>query len=394
MRLRRVEPILRRALRGACALPAGSRVLVGASGGADSTALLIALHSLAPEFGLEVHAAHLHHGLRGRDADRDLEAVTSLCETLGVPLTSATWDTKRRMKTRALSGQAGLRTLRREFLMRAAKRANAVAIATAHTADDQLETLIMRLMRGSALAGLAGMRARRGGWIKPLLEATRHGIESDLSQHGVIWREDRSNADPCYLRSRIRHGVIPALIAAQAQASADDARLSRIVRARLARHAAEAAREIREAHDALRSSAKRLIDRGERTVRGTGVGSAGPDDRARNESARLPLALVRAASPALRRACLYECWQRASRNGPGLTRDHMEALLRLTTRGREGARVELPAGRCATLTRGSLIITMGALRGGRVRTPVIRPDGLRDAGGGKLRVPVAAKTSH
>ena len=124
MRLRRVEPVLRRALRGSCApaRPAGDspvRLLVAVSGGADSTATLVGLRHLARELGLELHAAHLHHGLRGADADADLDLVRTLCRRLEVPLTWARWDTRARMRRRGLSGQAGLRTLRREFLLRA-----------------------------------------------------------------------------------------------------------------------------------------------------------------------------------------------------------------------------------------------------------------------------------
>src|SRR5262249_48375659 len=105
IRLRRVEPALRRALRRACALPPGSTLLVAVSGGADSTALLAGLASIAREFGLRLHAAHLHHRLRGAEADADLEAVRELCERLEVPLTSARWNTRARMARRGLTGE-------------------------------------------------------------------------------------------------------------------------------------------------------------------------------------------------------------------------------------------------------------------------------------------------
>jgi tRNA(Ile)-lysidine synthase len=143
MRLRRIEPVLRRALRGPCALPAGARALVAVSGGADSTALLVALSSVAREFGLLLTAAHLHHGLRGPDADADLAHVRDLCKRLGVPLRAARWDARARMRREGLSGEAGLRTLRRRFLRTEATRAGATVILTAHTADDQLETVLM-----------------------------------------------------------------------------------------------------------------------------------------------------------------------------------------------------------------------------------------------------------
>ena len=163
MRLRRVEPVLRRALRGRSAPARPARgapatLLVAVSGGADSTALLIGLANLSRDLGFRLHAAHLHHGLRGAEADADLEFVRALCGRLGVPLTAARWDTRARLRRRGLSGQAGLRTLRREFLLAAARRAGARAIVTAHTADDQLETLLMRLARGAGLSGLPGMR--------------------------------------------------------------------------------------------------------------------------------------------------------------------------------------------------------------------------------------------
>src|SRR5215831_4892350 len=196
MRLRRLEPVLRCALRGPCRLPAGSTLLVAVSGGADSAALLVALASLAREFGLALHAAHLNHGLRGADADADLQHVRGLCERFDIPLAAARWDCAARMRRRGLSGEAGLRTLRREFLLRCMRNAGAVAIATAHTADDQLETLLMRLARGAGLTGMAGMRARHGVWLKPLLHATRADVERDLRRHGLAWREDASNATP------------------------------------------------------------------------------------------------------------------------------------------------------------------------------------------------------
>src|SRR5262249_31591337 len=136
MRLRRIEPILRRALSGSCRLPRGARVLVAVSGGADSTALLLGLAKVAPEFGLAIHAAHLHHGLRGAEADADLAFVQRLCARLGVPLIAARCDARALMQRQGLAGENGLRVLRRRFLRMALRRASALAIATAHTADD------------------------------------------------------------------------------------------------------------------------------------------------------------------------------------------------------------------------------------------------------------------
>jgi tRNA(Ile)-lysidine synthetase-like protein len=178
-------------------------VLVAVSGGADSTALLRALHRLAPELGYRLVAAHLHHGLRGMEADDDLGFVRALCERLEVTLVSARWNTRERMRRRRLSGQDGLRRLRREFLERVARRSGASAIATAHTADDQLETLLLRLGRGTGLVGLGGIAMRRGGWIRPLLEASRAEIEADLACN------DNTGGGSTRITTELRHEVVP-----------------------------------------------------------------------------------------------------------------------------------------------------------------------------------------
>ena len=331
-RLRRLEPILRRALAGPCALPRGARLLVAVSGGADSTALLVALAGLRSELGLELTAAHLHHGLRGAEADLDLRHVRALCRRLGVPLTAARWDTRARMHKRGLSGQAGLRKLRREFLLAARRSADAHAIATAHTADDQLETVLMRLLRGAGLPGLGGMRSRSGPWIKPLLEATRADVEADLRGAGERWREDASNADPHYLRNRIRHAVIPALLAAGGTGAA---------RGSLARSVSSSARELRDAEAALAAHARRRLER------------HGGGDGARAWISRPALL---AAPRAVRRAVLRRLWQSAGAQPAGLTRRHLDALLALAAGGGRRTRVELPAGRFATCRGGRLMI--------------------------------------
>src|SRR5262249_46915272 len=141
-----------------------------------------------------------------------LAFVRGLCRRLGVALTAARWDTRARMRRRGLSGQAGLRTLRRAFLRGVAARTGAVRIATAHTADDQLETLLLRIARGAGLTGLGATSGRRGAWIRPLLAVPRAWIEADLRAAGVRWREDASNEDLRYARNRVRHRVIPGLL--------------------------------------------------------------------------------------------------------------------------------------------------------------------------------------
>ncbi len=343
MRLRRIEPVLRRALRGPCAVPRGGRILAAVSGGADSTALLVGLHALARELGYDLVAAHLHHGLRGAEADGDLAFVRELCDRLEVPLVSARWDTHARMRRRGLSGQAGLRRLRREFLAAAARRVQADAIATGHTADDQLETLLLRLLRGTGLRGLGAMSARRGEWIRPLLGASRHAIEADLRAAGLAWREDRSNADPRYARSRVRHDVIPALVRALGAPPEGG-------------QASSAARAVQPEAAAARGALALRVARGLREVRSVGrlterlagrlakkaIRLDGGADRA-----RATLALDRGAMDrcpgALQRATLGLAWRRLG-TGLGLTQRHLDALQELVASPHGGGRCDLPAG--------------------------------------------------
>jgi len=313
-------------------VPAGGTVLVALSGGADSVALLLGLHHLSHELGIRVRAAHLHHGLRGADADRDLTFVRALCRRLRVPLAWRAIDARARMRERGLSGQAGLRTLRREFLAAAAEAAGAVAIATGHHADDQLETLLMRLARGTGLAGLGGIRPRRGRWIRPLLQATRSEIEADLRNAGQPWREDRSNRDPAYLRNRLRARVIPAFVAA----IGDHRRAGE----RLARHAARAAAEIQGAERLLGRRARRVLSRAA-SIQG-------------GEFA-LDRGVVAAYPPSFQRMVLRQLWTRLVPLDPGLTHSHLTLLLGLIGRPRTAARIQLPAGWTAGSNRGTIV---------------------------------------
>ena len=324
MRLRRLEPILRSALRGPCSVARGGRLLVAVSGGADSTALLLGLHNVAREFDLSLAVAHMNHGLRDAESEGDLALVARLCARLDLPLASASWNARLRMKRRGLSGEAGLRVLRREFLVAAGRQAGASAIATAHTADDQLETVLMRFGRGAGFSGLAGMRARRGGWLKPLLMATRSDVEADLRRIGQDWREDRSNRDPGYTRNRIRHVAVPALVAALAPA-ADPAR----ARALLSRKVARIAREVGSAAEAMERLTSDLLPT---------ICRIQPDEIALDSSR------VASYPSAARRMVLRQLWKRVEPDSSGLTDHQLKALSGLFSSVRAAARVRLADG--------------------------------------------------
>src|SRR5437660_11997559 len=182
-------------------LPFG-RILVAVSGGPDSTALLLALH----EAGRDVVAAHYDHALRD-GSDAVARPVAELCARLDVPLVAE----RRTVPLANGSIQAAARTLRYAFLERASVAANAQWVALGHSADDVVEGVVMHLLRGCGLAGLRGMPARRGRFVRPLLSVWRSDVMAYLESTGVVAVEDPANSNLSYARVRMRKLVLPAL---------------------------------------------------------------------------------------------------------------------------------------------------------------------------------------
>jgi tRNA(Ile)-lysidine synthase len=197
----------------------GATVVVGVSGGADSLTLLHVLKALAPEMALQLHVAHLNHQLRGEDSDADEEFVLWLAREWALPAASARWDVRGYAEENQFSIEEAARLLRYRFLVSAAQQVRAHAIAVAHNADDQVETILLHFLRGAGLAGLRGMaykseirNAEFGtDLIRPLLDVTREEIESYCAENNLQPRVDETNFDTTILRNRLRHKVIPYL---------------------------------------------------------------------------------------------------------------------------------------------------------------------------------------
>ena len=188
-------------------LPRDGRVLCAVSGGVDSMYLLFRLR----ELGYDVAAAHYNHGLRGDEADRDEAFVRDFCEREQIPFLSEKGDVTAFAQKTHMGPEEAARTLRYAFLERAADALGAAVIATAHTADDNAETLLMRLARGTGLHGLGGIPPVRGRIVRPMLDVTRDEAEAYLTQYGISHVEDSTNAQDDYARNRVRHGAMPAL---------------------------------------------------------------------------------------------------------------------------------------------------------------------------------------
>jgi tRNA(Ile)-lysidine synthase len=213
-------------------LHAGERVCVAVSGGADSTALLLALVEANAEkqgLGVALSAAHVHHGLRGAEADEDEAFVRELCERLAVPLTVFRVDTA----ARQAAEREGMEEAARELRYDALRGLATDAVATAHTLDDQAETVVMKLLRGAWTEGIGGIspevvvrdagethvsEARRGApasvavrLVRPILGVKRVEVEAFLRDRGQSWREDASNQDVSLTRNRVRRELMPTL---------------------------------------------------------------------------------------------------------------------------------------------------------------------------------------
>lgn len=202
---------VRRTIRRHGLVPPGARVLVGLSGGSDSVALTRLLVDLA-EYGEFTVAglAHLNHRLR-RSADRDESFCRYFAERHDLPIAVEAADVRAYAQSHTLSIEDAARRLRYAFLERAAADIGADRIAVGHTQDDQAETLLLKLMRGAGLTGLAGIYPRRGAVIRPLLDVTDRALRAYLASEGQQWVEDESNDDVDNPRNRVRHRILPEL---------------------------------------------------------------------------------------------------------------------------------------------------------------------------------------
>ncbi len=308
----------------------GMRLVVALSGGADSVALLCALadqnREKGRELGLVLHVAHLHHGLRGEEADADLEFARSLAQKLDIPFHHARVDTAAEAKAHGESIEEAARRLRyawfRQLLSESPPHA---VVATAHTLDDQAETVLAKFLRGAWTEGLSGIHPvldfPEGKILRPFLATTRAEIEAYLRERNQPWREDSSNRHLTFTRNRIRHELLP-------QLESWNPRL----REHLA-HMAELSRDEELWWQAeLARLAPQIILPG-RPVRGGG--------RAATDGLAIDVARLAELAPALQRRLLRHA---AAQCGVSVDFQATESLRRLALAGRASQKLELAQG--------------------------------------------------
>ena len=307
-------------------IPPGSTVLCAVSGGADSVAMLHVLYRLRDKMDFTLAAAHYNHNLRGAESDRDqrfVEQFVRLCcgkhrrsdgmILPAVPLYTGSGDVAGQARLRGAGIEETARDMRYAFLRRAAREAGADLIATAHTASDNVETILFHLARGSGLRGLGGILPKREGIIRPLLTATRQEVEAYLFRLSLPHMEDSSNQNDDYARNRIRHQILPVL-----------EEISPGFPARMA----DTAALLRADEACLTGLARELADRA--VPRGGGLA--------------IDADLIAAAPDPIASRCLRLLLGRMWGGDQNCSAAHLSALLRLCRGSAPSAQVHLPRG--------------------------------------------------
>ena len=284
-------------------LPEGASVIACVSGGADSVCLLKILTEIAKDRGLTIVAAHFNHGLRGGESLRDEQFTREYAEGLGVECFIGRGDVAEYAKEHGMGIEEAAREMRYAFFSEVCGKAGGDKIATAHTADDNAETVIMRIARGSGLRGMCGIPPVRGNIIRPMLNITREQVLGFLRERNIEFVEDSTNELEIYTRNKVRHSVIPVL---------------KEINGRFIESAASAASLFREDEDFLTCVANEFID--EHCTDG------------RAEAGAL-LALHPAISGRVIRSLF----------GEGLDRGHVRSVLELCRGGSTAAALSLPS---------------------------------------------------
>lgn len=188
----------------------GDKIIVGVSGGPDSMCLLHILYRLRDEYNLNIIAAHINHCLRGKDADNDEKYVENFCKKYDIDFYSTKIDVGKLAKKENISFEVAGRECRYDFFNKLKLKFNCDKIALAHNSNDQCETILMRIMRGTGIEGLAGIKAIRDNiYIRPIIEASRKQIEDYCEEHKLEARIDKTNLESIYARNKVRLELIP-----------------------------------------------------------------------------------------------------------------------------------------------------------------------------------------
>ena len=305
----------------------GERVGVAVSGGADSVALVRLLEKLRAPLGISLLVLHFHHGLRGAEADADQEFVAQLAREHSLEFLTGGEDVAAWAREHRRNLEDAGRHLRYAFFERVVVEGRARRVAVAHTADDQAESVLAHILRGTGISGLAGIHPVIGHVVRPLLEVRREELHAWLTALGQTWREDATNADTRRLRARLRHELLP--------------QLARDFQPRVVERLGNLARLAGE-EDAFWSA---LVDERFHALAGQRAGEPGEGIEIGVASLLHPLAgIPEAASAGLSRRLARRILQTLAGDCRGLTAAHIEQVMQLAKESSSGHRTTLPRG--------------------------------------------------
>jgi tRNA(Ile)-lysidine synthase len=294
------------------------RVVVSVSGGPDSVSLLLFLVDLAEEIDLELAVFHLDHMIRGEESKQDAEFVKDLADGLGLPSEITAVDVRKESEGEGRSPQDAARVIRLERLLDFVDRWGGDRAAVGHTADDQVETFLMRVVQGAGLTGLAAIGATSGRIIRPLIETWRCEVDYFLAERSVSVRLDRSNLEVNYLRNRVRLNLIPCIVSEFGEATkevilreVESLAIDREMFQQLAREAMSSVVALDEGR--FRIDRAKLLD----------------------------------LSPSLQRGVIREVWARLMPDEPMISSRHVADVMEKIVNGNSGAAIDLPRGTVA-----------------------------------------------
>jgi tRNA(Ile)-lysidine synthase len=311
----------------------GERVAVACSGGADSVTLLHIMAELRETLGIVLSVAHFHHQIRGAEADADQRFVEDLAARLRVDFYTASENVPQHAAQRKISLETAARELRHEWFAELINQGKADKIATAHTLDDQAETVLMRILRGTGARGLAGIAPAHKAkhLVRPLLTTSRREVEGYLKAKSQGWRDDSSNLDLGHTRNRVRHTLLPLL----------ERDFNPAIRQTLADLAEVAQAEVDYWNNELSGLLPRLIHEGKPSR--SGRSSSGDA----HGILALDLSGLRGLPLAIRRQVIQRTVQRL---GVSLEFKHIQQLTALAEHGKPGVKLALPDGLAANRT--------------------------------------------
>ena len=321
----------------------GDHVCVGVSGGADSVCLFLVLEELRHSFGFSVSVVHIEHGIRGQESVEDMEFVRTLAGQYGIPFTGKAFEVGQLAREWGCSVEEAGRNVRYQvfgeererFKGQAKKRGGTVKTAVAHHGDDNAETIMFHMCRGSGIEGMAGMHPVRGEIIRPLLCVSRREIEAFLEKKGQVYRTDATNADTSYSRNRIRNCIMPELMQVNGECVG---------------HMNQLASDLLEVSSYLKWQVEAIVNENTQRLADGSVGFR------TNGLLGLP--------PFLQKRVMIELIAQAAGNRKDITREHANALL-AAAQGQTGKRVSLPYGLTAETSYGMLLFSAQARKAGQ-----------------------------